>query len=404
MAIGEAYVGPATLKIRGDIPMQSPTVATVKHGDRLEILQRRRLFLRVRAPNGAEGWTDARQLLAAADMAALKELSDRAAHMPAQGQAFSFREMTVHTLPAAQSPSFVAIQPSEKVDVLAHLRTERRDLPRTPLIPPAPKKAKTSKPSQVKAPKYPPPPMPKPPAPPPDWLDLSKTDLAPEPTEEVPEAPAPIPTDDWSLVRTAAGQSGWVLTRGMIMAIPDEVAQYAEGKRIVSYFPLGSVMDGGEKKPAWLWTTSASGPQPYDFDSFRVFIWSLRHHRYETAYIERNLRGYSPVLLRDVDFASTARSKGPAVTAKYPGFSVCMEDAAGQKLRREYALLGNVVRYAGEQACEPPPPPLVAMETTSGRGRAPAAQASPPPPAAGETFAQRFRRRLRAIAKGLFGG
>jgi hypothetical protein len=224
----------------------------------------------------------------------------------------------------------------------------------------------------------------------------------------VPEAKAPIPTDDWSLVRTAGGQSGWVLTRRLVMAIPDDVAQYAEGKRIVSYFPLGWVTDGGEKKPTWLWTTSASGPQPYDFDGLRLFVWSLRRHRYETAYIERNLRGHSPVLVREVDFTPTAgaRSKGAAATAKYPGFSVCVEDAAGQKVRREYALLGNAVRSAGERACEPPPPPLVAMETTSGSGRgsASAAVAAPPPPASGESFAQRFKRRLLAITKGLFGG
>jgi len=64
-AVGEAFVGPATLKIRSDIPLQSSTVTTVKHGDRLEILQSRRRFLRVRTPSGAEGWTDERQLLAA---------------------------------------------------------------------------------------------------------------------------------------------------------------------------------------------------------------------------------------------------------------------------------------------------------------------------------------------------
>ena len=62
--LGEAYIGPASLGLRSDIPTQSSTVVTLKHGDRVEILQQRRSFLRVRAPNGAEGWTDQRQLLA----------------------------------------------------------------------------------------------------------------------------------------------------------------------------------------------------------------------------------------------------------------------------------------------------------------------------------------------------
>ncbi len=401
--IGEAYVGPAILKIRADIPMQSATVATVRHGDRLEILQRRRLFLRVRTPNGAEGWTDDRQLLAAADMAALKELSRRAARMPPQGQAFSFREMTIHTQPNAHSASFITLPPNEKVEVMTHLRTERKDLPRTPLIPPAPKKAKIAHPAQARPPRYPVPPMPKPPAPPSNWLDLSKTDPdEDEPPEEAPAEPEAKPTDDWSLVRTATGQSGWVLTRRLVMAIPDDVAQYAEGKRIVSYFPLASVMDGGEKKFAWLWTTSESGPQPYDFESFRVFIWSMRHHRYETAYIERKIHGFSPVLLLDVDYAPPSRANDAPATAKYPGFSVCMEDDSGQRVRREYALLGNIVRYAGEHACEAPAPPLVALDNKPGQATTPTSQAAPAP-TTGETLAQRVRRRLRALTKGLFG-
>ena len=56
--LGEAFVGPSTLNLRSDIPTQSATVAVVRHGDRLQILQHRRSFLKVRAPNGAEGWTE----------------------------------------------------------------------------------------------------------------------------------------------------------------------------------------------------------------------------------------------------------------------------------------------------------------------------------------------------------
>ena len=116
--------------------------------------------------------------------------------------------------------------------------------------------------------------------------------------------------DEWSLIRTASGQSGWVLTRRLVMAIPDEVAQYAEGHRIVSYFPLGEVRAGDEKKTTWLWTTIGAGTEPYDFDSFRVFVWSQRHHHYETAYIERNLKGYAPVLLQEVEFSARGKVEG----------------------------------------------------------------------------------------------
>ena len=65
--------------------------------------------------------------------------------------------------------------------------------------------------------------------------------------------------DDWSLVRTPDGKAGWVLTRPLSMAIPDEVAQYAEGHRITSYFALGQVHDDDVVKNNWLWTTITKG-------------------------------------------------------------------------------------------------------------------------------------------------
>src|SRR5262249_30761200 len=160
--------------------------------------------------------------------------------------------------PDRQSPSFLQVREGERVDVIG-----RRVTPRTTPPPPKPvqvaapapkkkgKKSKFSKASEV-----PLPPMPPPPKLPADWLQLFPPRSAEEEAEEPePKAPTPIPMDDWSLVRDAAGHSGWVLTRRLVMAIPDEVAQYAEGRRICSYFPLGETRDGDKVKPSWLWTT-----------------------------------------------------------------------------------------------------------------------------------------------------
>jgi hypothetical protein len=124
-----------------------------------------------------------------------------------------------------------------------------------------------------------------------------------------------------------------VLTSGLYLAIPDEVAQYAEGHRITSYFSLGKIQDGGEKKDIWLWTTSDELGEDHDFDGYRVFVWSLRHHRYETAYIQRRERGFFPVL------------------AKVGEFSVCLEGDNGSRVRKKYVMLGNAVRPAGTESC-----------------------------------------------------
>jgi hypothetical protein len=401
-SIGEAYVGPAELKIRSDIPLESSTVATVRHGDRLEILQQRRnVFLRVRTPSGAEGWTDARQLLAAREMASLRDLAERARRMPSQGVATTYGDLRVRTQPAADAPSFLLIKENEKFDVLGRLVVPRASARRPSLVPPAPKQPKVQPQKTSKAAKLPLPPMPKPPGPPADWLELSRT----EPSGDTENPPAddagqkPTPADDWSLVRTSGGQSGWVLTRRLWMAIPDEVARYAEGHRIVSYFSLGEVRDGDQTRHEWLWTTSQGGAQAYDFDSFRVFVWSLRRHRYETAYIERNLKGHSPVLLKEVEL-SAGSQKGRTAAAKYPGFSICVEKADGQRRRREFAFLTPVVRFAGEQDCEAAEPLLVQVSppvpTSTGPSAAPA-------PRKTESLAQRVKRKWGAITQRWFG-
>jgi hypothetical protein len=287
-------------------------------------------------------------------MDALRLLTRRAAVLPSQGVATTYAPLNIHTQPAVSSPSYLQLKENEKLDVLESVVLPRSDAPRTPLIPAAPKKAKAPPPKDSKKVKVPPPPMPKPPPLPPDWLELSKTDrdeVAAEAEQTPPQKLAPR-VDGWSLVRIPGGQAGWVLTRLISMAIPDEVAQYAEGKRIVSYFPMGEVQDGDQTKKLWLWTTTGDSKAPWDFDSFRFFAWSQRRHRYETGYIERNLHGYAPVLIKDVDVKSRSGD------SKAPGFSVCMERKDGNRVRREYAVLGTSVRYTGERPCEAPQPPV----------------------------------------------
>jgi hypothetical protein len=391
-ALGEAYAGPAELQLRADIPLESRPVAAVRRGERLEILEQRRgAFFRVRTAQGAVGWTDFRQLLSAEEMAALRNLTERAGGMPSQGAATAYGDLRVHTAPSRTAPSFILLKENDKVDVLGYLAAPRAGTPRPPLLPP--KKAKTAAVKTAppsKPPKYPLPPPPPPPGPPPNWLDLSQPTLAQvraaDDSAETPEDhETNAPPDTWALVRTARGECGWALARALSMAIPDEVAQYAEGRRIVAYFSLGQTRDGDELKNDWLWTTAAGG-EPYDFDSFRVFVWSLRRHRYETARIERDLKGYLPVRLSEVELPAGPRRE--RTEGRYPAFAVCVEKAGGQRRWREYAFLDPAVRFLREEPCEPAPPLL---------SPAPAPPAAPPPPAQRETLAQRGRRWLRSL-------
>ncbi len=138
--------------------------------------------------------------------------------------------------------------------------------------------------------------------------------------------------EDWTLVRTESNQTGWVLSHNLMMSIPDEVAQYANGRHITSFFDLGVVNDEKRgQKHNWLWTT-ASELQNFDFDSWRVFLWNRRRHRYETSYRQRDLEGYFPVEVEPPD---------PA----YPGrnFKLITKDDDGKFRRRTYLFDGTRV-------------------------------------------------------------
>jgi hypothetical protein len=207
--------------------------------------------------------------------------------------------------------------------VILHRPAPRGQFKRAPLLASTPKKAPVKK--KHKAPKYPPPPPPRAPEPPDNWLELSRTNLPAE------LQPPPPPQDDWTLVRLPNGRAGWVLTRMLHVSIPDEVAQYSEGQRITSYFAMREVVDGGETRHDWLWTTLSTPTQPWQFDSFRYFIWNTRRHRFETAYIERNVRGYFPVRTHPVEMAvgKTAET--------FPGFSLIIEEPDGTRWLKKYA-------------------------------------------------------------------
>jgi large subunit ribosomal protein L17 len=151
-----------------------------------------------------------------------------------------------------------------------------------------------------------------------------------------------VPMESWSLVRTQNKEVGWVLSRNLIMSIPDEVAQYAEGKRITSYFDLGTVNDE-EKGPKhnWLWTT-VSGQEAFDFDSWRVFLWNRRRHRYETSYRQREVEGYFPVHVDPPDTNAFGRT-----------FELICKDDDGKMRRRTYLFDGVRVHLTGTEDYHP---------------------------------------------------
>jgi hypothetical protein len=175
-------------------------------------------------------------------------------------------------------------------------------------------------------------------------MELSRpraSDLGGEAVTPPAVAAAPPPSDDWYLVRTRDGKAGWVLARQVSMSIPDEVAQYAERQVITGYLSLGKV--GTTDKDNWLWTTRSASSQGVDFDSFRVFVWSTKKNRYETAYIERNVKGWYPI-----EAQSVPGEEGKA-------FSLVLEDKDREVYKKTYAFSGYRVKMVLKTPYPAPP-------------------------------------------------
>jgi hypothetical protein len=147
-----------------------------------------------------------------------------------------------------------------------------------------------------------------------------------------------IPMEDWWLVRDSQGHAGWVLARMIDVDVPLEIAQYAEGQRIVAFFPLTAVHDSETNKDEPYYLVLLTEPKdglPFDYDQVRLFSWNLRRHRYETAYRDRNFFGVLPVSIGHDTFERVGEE---------PTFTIRVRDEQGKTIEQKYRLEGVIVK------------------------------------------------------------
>jgi SH3-like domain-containing protein len=331
-----AYVSAPQVFLRDRVSAVYNKVGNLNNGERVQILQHDRRFVKVRTDAGLEGWVEQRYLADSAVFDQLAELAKKYVNAPAQAHAIVRNDVNMHVTPARDSDKLFQLKENDKLDLLQRAVTPKNVITKVALTPkPKPLIPQKEKDRDKKSPA-------------PAATPVSAP--AVEPALTTPPTPPDLgPLEDWWLVRDQNHRIGWVLGRMLDVDVPLEVAQYAEGKRVVAAFILNTIEDSESDKPNHqvpyylMLTNEPHDGQPQDFNGLRVFTWNTRRHHYETAYREHDLNGIFPVTVTKEDFGKDG---------VLPAFTIHTKDETGATHDRKYRLEGVLVKrvYApGEQ-------------------------------------------------------
>ena len=328
------YVSAAETSLRDRVATMYNKVGTLHNGDRVEVLEKQRRFLRVRTAGGQEGWVEERSLVPQDIYDGFQKLAQDNANTPVQANGATRAELNMHLTPSREGEHLYQLKDGEKVEILKRTTSEKNP-PKAPAAPKPSPSSKTSPPGKeqkaTKAPTSATPPVSA--SSPANTASASATSSA----SATPAAPPPKPVmEDWYLVRAAGGHVGWVLLRMVDLDVPLDIAQYAEGQRIIGYFVLNNVEEDGKPEPQYLvLLNEPKDGLPWDFNQIRVFTRNRARRRYETAYRERNLEGYLPAKVGHQDFGKEG---------DLPTFTIREKQDNGQMTEITYKLNGPIVR------------------------------------------------------------
>jgi SH3-like domain-containing protein len=315
------YVTSKQTILRDRVAAVSNRTATVSNGDRLVVLDHGRRFYRVQTEKGEQGWIDEKAVATQQVFDAFQALAQQHKDDPTVAQAELDDEAYLHLKPGRTTEHFYILPENDPLQLL-----ERATLPKP-----------------VTAGAY-----------------VAKSDASSASTAAA--AAPPVPMENWWLVCDNHGRTGWLRSASLSVDVPDSIDRYSEEQRFVGAYVLGTVHDDGVDQPdhdipeyMTVLSQKAAG-LPYDFDQVRVFTWNVKMHRYETAYREKNIEGYLPVVIGS---AKDPYGKSPLAQESLPTFTyrVLAADAAavvpdpvtgmmkpGRTIAKTFRLEGNLVR------------------------------------------------------------
>jgi SH3-like domain-containing protein len=335
--------------LRDRVAAVSNRVAEVSNGERLKVLDHGRHFLKVQTDKGQIGWIEERVVATPETVAAFDAMKTSHQDDPEIAGGITRDEVYMHLAPGRDTAHFYLLPENDKLKLLKRATIEKKVTQATVA------KEQKAIPEAV-------------------GTHAARIKVDPnskQPVENLP--PAPPNMEDWWLVRDSQGHVGWLFGRMLDVDAPDSLTRYSEGQRFVGAYVLTTVHDDGAPTdlkdiPEYVTVmNSYKSGLPYDFDQVRVFVWSLQHHRYETAFREKNIEGFLPV---KVTRMKDPYGKSPVAQQELPAFTykvltadappVVPDPTTGavvptKTISKTYRLEGNLVRSISPPGAEPVP-------------------------------------------------
>lgn len=360
------YVAARQMYLHDRVAAVSNRVGQVSNGQALEVLEHGRRFLKVKTEKNEIGWLEERAVIDANEYKAFQDLAEQHKKDFVVATGTLRDDAYLHVSPGRNTDRFYLLPEADKLQLLVRASVPKV-APGTAAAPvkkaPAPPTPTSGKASPQQAGKV-------------AGEKPTKDEDDSKVVEEQPAQPE-VPMEDWWLIRDAQGRVGWLTAGRVDVDVPDEVGQYAEGQRIVGAYVLMKVTDPEADVPNHQvpeYVTAMSPPRsglPFDFDQIRVFTWSVKRHRYETAFRIRPIQGFFPV---KVGTQPTNNGTEPVFSfqiASTPDIAIDPSSGIAKpaSLRTiTYAMRDNMVRRVG--------PDMAPIPTTHVRGEKAKAKAA----------------------------
>lgn len=250
LPLEEAYIGGQGATVWDSTAQIRSPIASLAYGQAVQIYQRDADYALVGTPSGVRGWVSSLSLMDAELWRRVAILDARTKSMAVQAAGHTRARANIHTRPGRTSPVILEAPGNSPLLVLQHATGSGE------LEPPGP-------------------------------------------------GPGPSPNgDDWWLVRAdvkgVGAVSGWVLGRLVILDLPEPLPEYqsSEAYTVVAWFEINRAHDplsGGDRPEYLVAGMRDSRRGACDFTLTRVYTWSAKRGRYETAFMDSRLCGKLPI-------------------------------------------------------------------------------------------------------------